>query len=363
MLTHRERILETLDYGRPDRVALLGGWLLNDAHHQALAGCSAEEYRRDPDRYAIEAERALGVDGMIAVHGLHEPGDYRFGLTKDGFEGYQERYQSPEDVLAFARAQPSAAEAARRFDADRWRDTLKAEILARQAQMGDVVYLPTLWEVVHPRFEWYPEFGYVNYLMFMQLYPEEAGALFAAEVDVCRRKAEIVVDLWREMDLIPLTLIGTDICGGGGPVISPAFLREFYFPHVRRSLEPLHEAGFRTVWHSDGYIHPIVDDILACGISGFQGFQEEYGVDIGAIARRRTVDGRKLTLFAGPSTAATLPFGTLQDVQRAVEHIIDTLAGECALFILPANNILPDCPLENVVGMYRHAADYSSRGL
>ena len=38
---------------------------------------------------AIEAERALGVDGMIAVHGLREPGDYRFGLTKDGFEGYQ----------------------------------------------------------------------------------------------------------------------------------------------------------------------------------------------------------------------------------------------------------------------------------
>jgi len=158
--------------------------------------------------------------------------------------------------------------------------------------------------------------------------------------------------------MVPLTLIGTDICGGGGPVISPRFLREFYFPHVRRSIEPLREARFRTVWHSDGDFRPIVDDLLACGVSGFQGFQEAYGVDIADLARRRTLDGERLTLWAGPSVTTTLPFGTVEDVQRDVERIIDTLAAECALFILPANNILPDCPVDNVVAMYRHAAEY-----
>ncbi|HUV89276.1 MAG TPA: hypothetical protein VMY80_06460 [Anaerolineae bacterium] len=81
-------------------------------------------------------------------------------------------------------------------------------------------------------------------------------------------------------------------------------------------------------------------------------------MDIADLARRRTLDGERLTLWAGPSVTTTLPFGTVEDVQRDVERIIDTLAAECALFILPANNILPDCPVDNVVAMYRHAAEY-----
>ncbi len=359
MLTHRERLLATLRFERPDRVALLGGWMIDDAHQQAVAGCTAEEYWRDPVRWAIAADRALGVDGMIAIHTPPKPGDYRSGLTKEKFEGYKDRYQSPEDVLAFVRARPSPQEAARSFDAEGWREGFRSHILDLQGRMGDIVYLPTLWDLIHPTFEWYGEFGYENYLMFMQLYPEAAGELFAGDAAIARRRAEMVVQLHRELDLVPLTLIGTDICGKNGPVISPAFLREFYFPHVRRSLEPVVEAGIRTVWHADGYIQPLVDDILACGTSGLQGFQEEYGVDIADIARRRTTSGQKLTLFAGLSSATVLPHGSVWDVQQGIERIVDTLGSECALFILPGNNILPDCPVENVVTMYRHAADYS----
>jgi uroporphyrinogen decarboxylase len=196
----------------------------------------------------------------------------------------------------------------------------------------------------------------------MHLYPEAAGHFFRGLAGVARRKAELLVDLYRELDLVPLTLIGTDLCGRDGPLISPEFLREFYFPHVRHSLEPFREAGIRTVWHSDACIEPVVTDVLSCGVSGFQGFQLEYGVDVEAIAGHRTLDGERLVIFAGPSTAATLSRGTPGDVRREVDFLIDTLARECALFILPANNILPDCPAGNIVEMYRRAADYSRRG-
>ena len=361
MLTKRERILRTLRFEETDRVPLLGGWILGDHQQQQIAGCTEEAYWQDPATCAIEAHRALDIDGMIMVMVPERPGEYRDAelYSREKLEGVKQRYESPEDVLAFARALPSSDEALRRFDAEAWREEFKAHVLTMQAKMGDVVYLPTLWEVVHPKFEWYWDFGYESYLMFMQLYPEAAGQFFESEVGVCRRKAEIVVELYRELDMVGLTLIGTDICGGGGPVISPRFLREFYFPHVRRSIEPLREAGIRTVWHSDGDIRPIVDDLLASGVSGFQGFQEEYGVDIADLANRRTLDGERLTIFAGPSVTTTLPFGTVADVRQDMERIIDTLADKCALLILPANNILPDCPVENVVAMHRHAIEYS----
>ena len=361
MLAKRERILRTLRFEETDHVPLLGGWILGDHQQQQIAGCTEEAYWQDPARCAIEAHRALDVDGMIMVMVPERPGEYRDAelYSREKLEGVKQRYESPEDVLAFSRALPSPEEALRRFDAEAWREEFKAHVLTMQARMDDVVYLPTLWEVVHPRFEWYWDFGYESYLMFMQLYPEAAGQFFGSEVGVCRRKAEIVAELYRELDMVGLTLIGTDICGGGGPVISPRFLREFYFPHVRRSIEPLREAGIRTVWHSDGDIRPIVDDLLASGVSGFQGFQEEYGVDIADLASRRTLDGERLTIFAGPSVTTTLPFGTVADVRQDMERIIDTLADECALLILPANNILPDCPVENVVAMHHHAIEYS----
>ncbi len=361
MLSHRERLLATLRFERPDRVALLGGWMIDDAHQQAVAGCTPEQYWRDPSGWAIAADRALGVDGMIAVHAPKEPGDYRNGLTKDKFESYKQRYRSPEDVVAFVRGRGAPEEYAAQHPVQAWADQLRAHVQELQARMGDIVYLPTLWDQIHPTFEWYWEFGYENYLMFLQLYPEAAYQLFAQDGAVCRRRAELAVGLFRELDLVPLTLIGSDICGKNGPVVSPQLLREVHFPHIRHALQPVVEAGIRTVWHSDGRITPIVDDILACGVSGLQGFQEEYGVDIAAIARRRTRDGEKLTLFAGLSSAAVLARGSVDEVRRGIARIVDTLAGECALFILPGNNILPDAPVENVIAMYRHAAEHSAR--
>jgi hypothetical protein len=359
-MNSRERLLITLRFEKADRVPLLGGWILGDWQHQAITGCTEEEYWRDPLHYVIEAHRVLGVDGMIAVHVPKWPGQYRGDLTREKFESYKERFPAPEDVLAFARSQPTAVEAARCFDAEGWRDEFRSNILALQRKMGDVVYLPTLWEEVHPRFEWYQDFGYENYLLFMHLYPEEANHFFESLAAVTRRKAEMAVQVYQELDLVPLTLIGTDICGRDGPLISPELLREIYFPHTRYSLEPLREVGIKTVWHSDGDFRPLIEDILACGVDGFQGFQEEYGVDIAGLARHRTVDGEKLILWAGPSVTSTLPYGSVEDVRRDIERIINTLADECALFILPANNVLPDCPVENIIAMHRHTVDYGS---
>ena len=358
-MNKRERILKTLQFEQTDRVCLLGGWIIDDRHHRLIAGVTDKEYWRDPGKYSVQAHRSLDIDGMIGHRVPKSPGDYRGGRTKETFDGYKDSYSSPEDVLDFVRSQPSGEEAVKSFDAAAWLREFREHVLAIQQKMGDMVYLPILWEIVHPRFEWYPEFGYENYLMFMRLYPEAAGHFFQSLAGVARRKAELLVDLYQKLELVPLTLIGTDIFGRDGPLISPEFLREFYFPHVRHSLEPFREAGIRTVWHSDGYIQPIVTDILSCGVSGFQGFQLEYGVDVEAIARHRTLDGERLTIFAGPSTAATLSQGTTSDVRRDVDFIIDTLAHECALFILPANHILPDCPVENIVEMYRRAAAVS----
>jgi len=360
-MTKKERIIRTLNFEKADHIPILGGFIVSGRHYCEINGISRESFFGEPEKYAISAYRKLDVDGLILLRlPSQQDGhlEYR-NMTKDSFYSYKQRFNSPEDVLAYIDALPSPDEALENFDMQSWRDNLIRSIKNMQDRTEDIVWMPTLWDVVHPSFELYNAFGYENYMQLLALYPEAADKFFGSTVKVKRAMSSIVVQVYKELDAVPLIHIGTDICGKNGPVASPEFLRKHYFKHVRSSLEPIVEAGFKTVWHADGYVMPIIDDILDCGISGLQGFQWEYGVDLKEIVKKRTKNGDKLVIFAGPSVTSTLPSGSIEDVRREIEYIIDTAMDSCALFFLPANDVLPDTPTENLVEAHRHAIDYS----
>ena len=126
-----------------------------------------------------------------------------------------------------------------------------------------------------------------------------------------------------EYDLPPILFTGSDICNQRGPMVSPAFLRQYYFPHVKHAFEPFLDAGIRVVRHCDGNVMPLIDDWIGVGYSGFQGFQYECGVDPYAIAARRSITGERLIFFAGLNVSRTLPFGTIEDVAAEIEYVVD----------------------------------------
>ena len=362
-MTPKERILSMLQGERPDRVPLLGGFVVAAKHYCEITGASQEEFDGDPQGTALRAYRALDVDGLILLRlppGKEGHFTYR-SLTTAEFHAHEERFRGPEDILAWVEKLPSPRERLASFDAEAWKAKFVSDARRMQRLLGDIVWLPTQWDVVHPTFEWYNCFGYETYMLFLGLYPEAADRLFGWEVQVKRRISMALVEAYRELDLPPLVHIGSDICGKNGPVVSARRLREFYFPHVRACLEPLVEAGFALVWHADGVVMPIVDDLLACGVSGFQGFQWEYGMRMEDLTAKRTLRGEPLTIFAGPSTSSTLPFGTIADVRREVDHVVDAGLDNCRLFFLPGNDVLPDTPTESLVEAYRHAARRSRK--
>ena len=142
-------------------------------------------------------------------------------------------------------------------------------------------------------------------------------------------------------------------------MVSPGTLSSIYFPGLRHAFGPLIEIGADIIWHSDGYIIPIVDQLIATGVSGFQGFQEETGFDVREIAARRVRSGRKPLLLAGLSVDKALPRGSVADVEREVERIIDTVGAGGGLAIGTANTAGPDCPNENLEAIYKYTHEYS----
>jgi hypothetical protein len=345
----RERILNQV-VGKPvDRIPMLGGWNLGVGNICRLAGLSPEAYAKNPFGAVLRANREMHVDGLVLNPIVPQPG--------------QELRSMHLSQSSFAEVEPEAL----RADAERLPDTEAAILrdypsaeteanLRRQYHhftqaLGEMVAIPTHWNSI-ANFSLYSIYGYEAFLAAVALYPDAVEALFRQSAIYARQQNRILLKLFREFDLPPVLFCGCDICTGQGPLVSPAFLRESYWPHARYSVEPLLDAGIRLVYHCDGNVMPIIEDIVGAGFSGFQGFQYEFGVDPYRI--REYVKGRPPLFFAGLSVTKTLPKGAVEDVRREVEYGMDFSRGGQGLFLFTSNVTGSDVPPENLRAAYAH---------
>jgi uroporphyrinogen decarboxylase len=125
----------------------------------------------------------------------------------------------------------------------------------------------------------------------------------------------------------------------------------------------LRDNDIRVVWHCDGNILPILDDLVEAGMSGYQGFQEEAGVSLEKMAKVKTLWGRKPILWGSVSVTTTLPFGTVEDVKRSIERSFRIAAPGGGFGLASTSSILPETPLENILTLYRYGREYGRKFL
>jgi hypothetical protein len=334
-------------------VATWGGWIVSASFFEYVTG---RHFWDDPRSVAFEAYRKLEVD--IVLQSLYLPAgpeEWRTH-TYETLDGAG-KFKSAEGVAAYVDSLPDPEKLEREFDFEGQLQSIRSEYLRFQGDLGnDILCLPSCSAA---RFIWYTEFGFESYLAAIALYPETMQRLFGHSAEEARLLNTVLAELVRQEVLPPFFFVGQDICGGRGPMVSPRTLSSVYFPNVRHAFAPLVDVGADIIWHSDGYIIPIVDELIACGVSGFQGFQEETGFDIREIATRRVRSGRKPLLLAGLSVDKTLPRGTVADVEKEVGRIIDAAGSGGGLAIGTANTAGPDCPNENLEALYRHAHQHA----
>ena len=348
-----ERALRTLRFEETDCVATWGGWIVSAGFFEYITG---RRFWDDPRSVAFEAYRKLEVD--IVLEGIYLPADpdeWRRHTTEviDGAR----KFRSAEDVVAYVESLPAPEDVEREFDFEGRSASICSNYQQLQENLGDTIFcLPSCNTT---RFTWFSEFGYESYLTAVALYPETMRGLFEHSAQEARAANTVRRELVKEGELPPFFFTGQDICGRSGPMVSPETLRSLYFPNLRHSLEPLVQIGAEIIWHSDGYIVPLLDDLIGCGITGFQGFQEKTGFDIRDIAGRVVRTGRRPLLLAGLSVDHILPRGTVAGVKREVERIIDAVGAGGGLAIGTANTAGPDCPNENLEALYRHPHQYA----
>ena len=294
--------------------------------------------------WSIAAEKVLGSDGLITVFTPVKEGEFR--CVDEQVMDRRAAY-TVESLLAEIDERPDVDEIRDAFDEDAAYAEFVDEFNADQARCDDMLWCPADWQLI-PKALWYHEYGYETALMTLALHTDRYLKLLYTSAEIAHQHARLRARAIREGIHPRAILTGEDLCSQQGPMVSPDFLRRHYWPLVEFALAPMVEAGAKIVWHCDGNYRPLLDDVLAVGIGGLQGFQTECGMSLAWIRDLRTRKDDPLLVFGPMSVTTTLPHGTPEDVRADVHRAMDLARDHVSLVFFTSNTITPDIPLENV---------------
>jgi uroporphyrinogen decarboxylase len=110
------------------------------------------------------------------------------------------------------------------------------------------------------------------------------------------------------------------------------------------------------MFHSDGMITSLLDDLIDIGIDVIHPLEPLPGVDFEAIKK---LYGRRVSFLGGIDISHALP-GTTEDVIQEVKTRVRQLAPGGGYIFAPANHIQADVPPENVEVLYHIAKQFGS---
>lgn len=166
---------------------------------------------------------------------------------------------------------------------------------------------------------------------------------------VVERLPDVGVDLvWAFDDLAYKT----------GPMFSPQVFREIFLPRLHKVAAALRATGLPWIFHSDGNLMPILDDLLTLGMNGLHPI-EPGAMDINEVKQRY---GRRVCLVGNIDLHYTLTRGSPEQVEAEVRERIENVGRGGGYIISSANTITSYCKLENVLAMRDAVARYGRYG-
>ncbi|MCC6446276.1 MAG: hypothetical protein IT210_22835 [Armatimonadetes bacterium] len=183
-----------------------------------------------------------------------------------------------------------------------------------------------------------------SYLMADEpdLVEEWMDVLYEAEL----RRIEAIAD----PELIQVVLTADDLAYKTAPLFSPSWLRRVFMPGLKRLHDAWHERGAACIFHSDGCLWPVLDDLARAGIDGLNPLETLAGMNVKSVRERFP----KLVLAGGIDVSQLLALGTPEEVREACREAIAATGGR-GYFMGSSTEIHWDVPLENARAMFETA--------
>lgn len=137
-------------------------------------------------------------------------------------------------------------------------------------------------------------------------------------------------------------------------MVSPQVLREHMFPYLREMGRICQRKDLPFILHSDGYLWPIMDDLLEIGFNAIHPI-EPKAMDLGELKEKL---GHRLCFLGAIDLGEVLTRGDPTVVDEAVRQRIRDTAPGGGYGVGSSNTVAHWVPMENYVAMLVAARKY-----
>lgn len=156
------------------------------------------------------------------------------------------------------------------------------------------------------------------------------------------------------MDVVGATWHPDDVAYGTGLMIAPHYLRKFHWPWYREMGRISRSLGKPLLYHSDGKLDEVLDDIVECGITTLHPIESKL-MDIVQVKRQY---GHWLSLIGNLDLNYLLPMGTPEEVDAEVRRLVREVAPGGGYAVGSGNSVTEYVPVANFNAMREAAFKY-----
>jgi uroporphyrinogen decarboxylase len=143
-------------------------------------------------------------------------------------------------------------------------------------------------------------------------------------------------------------LVGDDIAYRRSAYVKPAALRQSYFPYLTVLVEACQQTGLPVVFHSDGNLWDLLEDLVATGINGIQGLEPAAGMSLAGV---RGWVGPELCLWGNVDVGWLAQPRPAAEITAEVQRLLAPLVGT-PLILGTSGGLMAGLPGVNVEAMF-----------
>jgi uroporphyrinogen decarboxylase len=318
-MTSRERVLRAIRFEKPDRVPL-DIWIIDEVCERML-----EERYGGIDAFLD----ALGTDAFMAFSSMPKPPDRQWQTIDEVLDT---EFLDPDDRLLYTQAHKEV----------RYPRGIVESVEEHGRQRGRAV----IGWVVGPYEALQGFLGTESALMEMALNREKVAEFMRRLGEWSHRVASNMIDLG-----VDIILISDDWGQNQTMLFSPRDWMDLVRPAVARIAEAALRRGLPVALHSDGYIEPVLEELVRIGIRVIHPLQETAGMDQLAVRRKY---GQRLCFYGGLDVRLLSQVDADQARQMARSKV-EQLGKDGGLILCTSHSVSPEIPLENVLAAYEEA--------
>lgn len=351
-MTKRERVLRTIRFQDTDRVPIYD-ILENDAIIERYAG-QRLTVENGTWIKGLAIGRALDMTRM--PYGPHEPGET---VTETGMRVQQERwtgwiverpFRDSAGLIEWIK-QEIRRVASQVFDrayAERVHTEIRARLAnfaqAEQSSTSDPAVL--ILETGAGLTEMYTATGLEQFSYLMADHPDLVEEWLHVRNHAELRRVAAIAD----PELLPVVLTYDDIAYKDSTLFSPAWLCRYWIPCLKRLVNAWHVRDTFCLFHSDGNLWSVLDNLVEAGIDGLNPLEVLAGMTVREVRARYP----GLFLTGGIDVSQLLPFDTPEKVRQVCRQTIAD-AGRRGYFIGSSTELHWGVKLDNAIAMFETA--------